>query len=381
MQHKSHTRILNLTFAGVSLALCLVLPFLTGQIRQIGNALSPMHIPVFLAGYLCGPWWAGAVGLFAPLLRHLLFGMPPVPSCYAMAFELATYGIVTGALYRALPKKTVNIYVTLLTSMLAGRIVSGIAMKLLMTASGKGYTFAAFLAANFVKAVPGIILHIVLVPVLVLALRRAGIIPAAHSHAHTDGHSDMKTEDIRAFFDACAPSWDAEMIRDDRIISEILDAAGVREGADVLDVACGTGVLFPDYLARNVESLTGIDLSPEMVKIAREKYPDVPVLCGDILETPFDRSFDAIIVYNAFPHFPDADALFRRLAENLKPGGRLTIAHGMSREALNAHHSGSASKVSLYLEPAKEVAARMGRVLHVDTVISDDEKYIVSSYK
>lgn len=162
--------------AALCLALCMVLPFLTGQIPQIGSALSPMHIPVLLSGFLCGPWWAMAVGAAAPLLRFALFGMPSIfPTGVAMCFELAAYGLVSGLLYARLPKKTANIYVSLVAAMLTGRMVWGIARAALSGVAGQPFTWAAFLAGAFVNAVPGIILHILLVPVIVLALRRAGV--------------------------------------------------------------------------------------------------------------------------------------------------------------------------------------------------------------
>lgn len=177
---KTKTRnsaILRMAYAAVCLALCMVLPFLTGQIPQIGSALSPMHIPVLLAGFLCGPWWAAAVGAVAPLLRFALFGMPPIfPTGVAMCFELAGYGLVSGLLYRKLPKKPVNVYVSLLAAMLAGRVVWGIVRVLLSGVAGEPFTWAAFMAGAFVNAVPGIIVHIALIPVIVLALRKAGVI-------------------------------------------------------------------------------------------------------------------------------------------------------------------------------------------------------------
>ena len=128
----------------------------------------------------------------------------------------------------------------------------------------------------------------------------------------------MKKTDIAAFFDRCAPWWDADMIRNEDIIATILDNGGIREGAHVLDVACGTGVLFPDYLARNVASVTAIDISPEMAKLAASKFPEVHVICGDVENTKFDRQFDCIMVYNAFPHFPDPVHLIEVLAGLLK---------------------------------------------------------------
>ena len=142
----------------------------------------------------------------------------------------------------------------------------------------------------------------------------------------------MEKKDIAEFFDRCAPWWDDDMIRNEILITTILDNAGIKGGMDVLDVACGTGVLFPDYLQRGVESVTGIDISPEMAKIAAQKFPEVRVICGDVEEAQFDRQFDAVMVYNAFPHFPDPARLIEALARVVKPGGRLSVAHSMSRE-------------------------------------------------
>lgn len=188
----------------------------------------------------------------------------------------------------------------------------------------------------------------------------------------------MKKSDVIEFFDRCAPFWDEEMIRNESVISEILDRAGIREGIDVLDVACGTGVLFPDYLSRKVASLTGIDISPEMVRIARPKFPELEIICGDAVTAEFSKRFDAIMIYNAFPHFPEPERLIAALTTKLKHGGRITIAHGMSRESLNRHHSGAASKVSVELMHEDNLAKLMERFLVVDVKISDDEKYIVS---
>ena len=166
----------KLTYAALFLALAMVLPFLTAQIPEIGSMLSPMHIPVLLCGFLCGWPWGLAVGFIAPPLRSVLFGMPAMfPGAAAMAFELATYGAVSGLLYRMLPRKKWSIYATLITAMIVGRVVWGIARWILAGLSGKGFTWAMFLAGGFTNAVPGIILHIVLIPVLVMVLDRAGL--------------------------------------------------------------------------------------------------------------------------------------------------------------------------------------------------------------
>ena len=188
----------------------------------------------------------------------------------------------------------------------------------------------------------------------------------------------MEKKDIAAFFDRCAPWWDEDMIRNEVIITTILDNAGIKGGMDVLDVACGTGVLFPDYLKRGVESVTGIDISQEMAKLAAEKFPEVKVICGDVEETKFDRQFDAVMVYNAFPHFPDPARLIETLARVVKPGGRLSVAHSMSREKLQQHHSGRASRVSIDLVHEKELAELFAPFFDVDVVISNDRMYQVA---
>ena len=191
------------------------------------------------------------------------------------------------------------------------------------------------------------------------------------------------TDEVIAFFDRLAPDWDAEMVRNDEVIGMILDNAGVSEGKNVLDVACGTGVLIPDYLNRRVASVTAVDISPKMAEIAKRKYPqeNVTVICGDVEETDFGRLFDCIVVYNAFPHFQDPERLIRILAEKLEAGGSLTVAHGMSREKIDAHHHGAASHVSNGLMPAEELASVFGKVLDVTVAVSDEGMYQVTGRK
>ena len=177
MQTKTHQVVLKLVYAAVCLALCMVLPFLTGQIPEIGGMLCPMHIPVLLAGFLCGPWWAMGVGFLAPALRFLLFSMPPLlPVGLPMMFELLAYGLAVGLLYRTLPKKPGYVYVSLIGGMIVGRILWGIAAVIVYGALSKPFTWAVFFAGAVVNAIPGIILHIVLIPVIVFALQRAKII-------------------------------------------------------------------------------------------------------------------------------------------------------------------------------------------------------------
>lgn len=168
----------NLTLSAMFLALGIVLPFLTGQIPQIGSMLLPMHLPVFLCGLICGWTWGGIVGFTLPLFRSALFGMPPAfPTAAAMAFELATYGIIAGFLYgRSRWQCVIALYKAMLTAMLCGRLVWGIVMLVLTGVSSSGFTWSVFIASAFLNAIPGIILQLVFIPGMMLALDRTGLV-------------------------------------------------------------------------------------------------------------------------------------------------------------------------------------------------------------
>lgn len=174
---KSRKQLLNLAFSGLFLALSYVLPFLTGQIPEIGSMLCPMHIPVLLCGFVCGAPYGLVVGLVAPLLRSATLGVPVFfPTATAMSFELAVYGLTAGVLYKHLPKKKPFIYASLIGAMAAGRIVWGAVMFCVMGFNTANFGFAAFWAGAVVNAIPGIISQIILIPALVMILEKAKLI-------------------------------------------------------------------------------------------------------------------------------------------------------------------------------------------------------------
>lgn len=167
------TNVRTLVLAAFFLALALVLPFLTGQIPEIGSMLCPMHIPALLCGFFCGWHWGLAVGLIAPILRSVTFGMPPMyPVAVCMSAELAAYGAVSGLLYSKLPRKKSSIYVALLTAMVAGRLVWGAARFLCAGLDVSAFGLSAFWSGAVATAVPGIVVQILLIPVLVMALEK-----------------------------------------------------------------------------------------------------------------------------------------------------------------------------------------------------------------
>lgn len=170
--------VLKMTLAALFLALGILLPFLTGNNRELGNALSLMHIPVLLCGFVCGLPYGLLVGFVTPLLRSLIVGMPPmIPVALIMAFELAAYGAFAAILFRLLPKSVTGLYLALVLSMLIGRLVWGVASFVVHSSLGNPFTLQMFWAAAFARALPGIILHIVIIPPILLALKANKLFP------------------------------------------------------------------------------------------------------------------------------------------------------------------------------------------------------------
>ena len=166
----------KLVLSALFLALGYVLPFFTGQIPAIGKMLLPMHIPVLLCGFVCGWQYGMIVGFIVPLFRSVLAGMPVMmPTAVGMAFELATYGIISGMMYQKLPKKTSNVYISLIASMIGGRIVWGLVSILLYGMQGNAFSWSMFMGGALLNAIPGILIQLVLVPVVIMILEKTGL--------------------------------------------------------------------------------------------------------------------------------------------------------------------------------------------------------------
>lgn len=164
----------QMVMSSLFLALCYVLPNFTGNIPVIGSALLPMHLPVLICGFICGPMWGAAVGFIAPVSRSLLMTMPTMSVAIPMGFEMAVYGFVCGILFRIQRKKNVaevkNIYISLVSAMVLGRIVYGFIKASMTFGTANPYTFSAFIAGTVTSAIPGIVLQLVFVPVVVKAV-------------------------------------------------------------------------------------------------------------------------------------------------------------------------------------------------------------------
>ena len=185
---KQSRGIKKLVLSAMFMAIGQVLPFITGQIQQIGSMLLPMHIPVLFCGLICGWQYGAVVGFVLPLLRSVLFGMPPIfPTGVSMSFELAVYGAVIGLIMQQLSKRNTtdsgknyvrNLYLALIGAMLAGRIVWGLVRFILARATMQPFTMEMFMAGAFLTAIPGIIVQLILIPGIMAALKRAGVLNA-----------------------------------------------------------------------------------------------------------------------------------------------------------------------------------------------------------
>ena len=177
MNTKTTSRTRQVVLAALFLALAFVLPMVTGHVPQVGNMLCPMHFPILLCGFVLGGPWGLAVGFIAPLLRSVLFGMPPMfPIAISMAFELATYGLVSGILWRKVEHTLPKMYATLVSAMVAGRLVWGAVRFVLAGLTGSSFPFSAFLSGALLTAVPGIVAQLVLIPLILVALQKAKFI-------------------------------------------------------------------------------------------------------------------------------------------------------------------------------------------------------------
>ena len=162
----------NTILAAMFIAAGIILPFLTGQLKQIGNMLLPMHIPVFLCGLICGWQYGLAVGFITPLLRTFLFGMPPMPSAVSMAFELATYGFTAGFIYSHLHNKSIKaLYTSLISAMICGRLIRSCVQAVILGYGMKAFSYQMFIAGGFLNAIPGIVIQLILIPIIITTIK------------------------------------------------------------------------------------------------------------------------------------------------------------------------------------------------------------------
>ena len=178
MAYRKSIEIRSIVYAAVCLALCMVLPLLTGNIPEIGRQFAPMHFPVLLCGFIAGPVWGCVVGVIAPLMRHLMFGAPVLyPDAVRMMVELGVYGLAAGLFYRYLPKKPFGIYVSLLSAQFFGRLSWGIAAYFIsLFDKDNPFFIEMVMTATVTGSLIGIAIQLLLIPPIVYAMQRARFI-------------------------------------------------------------------------------------------------------------------------------------------------------------------------------------------------------------
>jgi demethylmenaquinone methyltransferase/2-methoxy-6-polyprenyl-1,4-benzoquinol methylase len=190
---------------------------------------------------------------------------------------------------------------------------------------------------------------------------------------------DASIESITEYFNSAAASWDSHCCASAEKIRALLSLCGIRPHARIMDVACGTGVLFPFLLPYSPELLRAVDISPEMIRIAASKHDDPRLVCSveDFYEFN-ETGFDYVIVYNAYPHFLDKERFARQAYERLNPGGRLVIAHGLGRERINRCHSTKNPRISGELLPCAQEARLLGSRFCFDRMVDTEDMYLLS---
>lgn len=350
----------KMTGSAVLIAIAIILPLCFHGIANAGSIFSPMHIPVLIAGFLFGPVYGAAVGVLSPVLNSFITGMPPLyPVLPGMAVECFLYGLTTGFAFRLIKTKWiwVDLYASLVIAMLVGRAGGGFVNFLVYVGRGDSYSWTAFLTAYFVTGWPAILIQLALIPALVYSLFRAKIMTSDDRELFPNRERKAEAEKQAVYFSAFAEKWAPKGALSPEKAGAVLAPLGGLEGKKVLDVGCGTGVLEP-YLSARAKEITAIDVSPSMIEEAKKgDYPNVSFVNDDYLEAKLgERSYDAIVCFNSYPHFLNVDAFVEASSRFLRKGGRLLIAFDHGRESVNAHHAkhGGNAISRLLLEISKE---------------------------
>jgi len=334
------------------IALGVVLPMALHSIPKAGTIFLPMHIPVLFCGFVCGPIFGVLCGISAVTISAFTTGMPPMSVYPGMLVELILYGFFTGFFLRLFKfkNKYINVYISLILSMLIGRAGSGLVNGLILHTAN--YSFIIWVTASFVTALPGIIIQLSLIPILYLSLENAHLINITNENIFGFINHNKTAKNTRNFFDKCAKNWDETTNISEGEIASLLECCKFAPGEKVLDLACGTGILEPYLINKNVD-LVCLDISKEMISIAKNKFKEITYINQDFYNF-IGKSFDKIIVFNAYPHFTDREAFVDKCYELLNSNGQVFIIHNESKEKINSYHVKSAKNVSLELLSANE---------------------------
>lgn len=372
----SHTK--KIVFAAIMVAVGILLPLLFHTIPNAGAVFAPMHLPVLVAGFICGPLYGILVGLICPLMSFLIRGMPDAAHLPNMMVELFFYGGCAGLFFRLIKTKflVLDIYLSLIISLLVGRIMGGfVAYMLFLGGRRDAYSWTIFFTTYFVTCWPALIIQLVVVPTVVEVARKVRFFTEADRYLDPNHHKKQIAKQS-VFFDNLATGWRVKETFTDEQLKTLLGGAPVEEGCRVLDVACGSGVL-DGYLKERGCTVDGIDISPQMILKAQTnpRNAGVNYAVADFYEYKTAEKYDLILVFDAYPHFKDKISFAEKSYELLKDGGTLWIFFDESKEKINGYHSGGAKDISKALLSAEEEAKPFKRKFEIIEALDDETGY------
>jgi len=365
--------------AAVLLALGILLPMFFHLFGAGGPVFLPMHLPVLLAGFLLGPLYGALIGLLSPLLSFLFTQMPQIGGLPGMMVELFVYGTLSGLFFRLIKTKNLylDIYLSLFLAMFLGRVAGGLTSLAIYASQSKGYTWAAWASTYFVISWPGILIQVLLIPSLMIALIKSHLWSENERYLDPAKAEEANRAEQVAFFDSLAPKWSEKAPREAQTIHALLAPLKLR--GTVLDVACGNGVLDEELVGEGLQ-VDAIDVSFEMIRSAKEKHqnPNLTYFCEDFYAFQSDKRYDALLVFDAYPHFLDKDAFAAKAASLITKGGRLYILHDKSKEVINSNHHGEAERkvASPLLTPKKE-ALPYWKWFKKGAMVDDTDHYLL----
>lgn len=371
----------RLCFSAIMLAVGIILPMAFHAIPDGGTIFAPMHLPVFITGFLCGPMYGAIVGLVCPLMSCLFTGMPSVAFLPNMMAELLVYGTASGIFFRIIKTGKIipDVVITLVCSMLLGRIVGGfVAYLLFLGGTRPSFSLPMVLTGYFVTCLPAIVIQILLIPTVVTIAKKYRFIRDSDRYLDSSHHR-KNIEKQKEFFNGLAENWRKEAPIDASALEALFSQVNLPADGRVLDVGCGTGVI-DGYLKSVCRAVDAVDISEKMIGKARTENPEVNYYVADFYEFTDQELYDAIVVFDAYPHFIDKEAFAAKANSLLKETGTLWIMFDESRERINGYHTGR-SDISVSLLSAEKEGAKLNEFFEVFYKADDAEHYIIGLQK
>lgn len=371
----------RLCFSAIMLAVGILLPMAFHTIPNGGNIFSPMHLPVFITGFLCGPTYGALVGLVCPLTACLFTGMPNVAYLPNMMAELLVYGAASGLFFRIIKtgKIVPDALISLVLSMLLGRIVGGcVAYLLFLGGTRSSYSWTIFFTGYFVTCWPAIVIQILVVPTVVTLAKKYRFIRESDRYLDPSHHGKNIAKQ-KNYFNGLAESWRKDCGIENETLEKIFGRVPLPPEGRVLDAGCGTGVI-DGYLLTRCRTVDAVDISEKMIEKARLNNPEVNYFVADFYGYTCEDLYDCIIVFDAYPHFIDKEAFAAKANSLLKEGGTLWIAFDESREKINGYHTGLAG-ISVPLQTAEKEGARLKEFFEIISKTDDNERYLLGLKK